>query len=270
MKKTFIVLMLFILFSSFNNPTSLQSKNNLITIDTVIKAHVIDGIISEWSTDKFINDKGTDISYAVENDATNLFVALKISNLRTQYRLLKYGMNLFIDLKGKHKESTTIEFPLKSTINNGSFSVNEYEDKKSDLDPKKFNEQFALKLLFMKVSGFEGEQEEKTVGLINDNFINVATDRDEANTMYVEYGIPLKELGTVANLTGKKISIGIKLNAPDNTAQRTVQSMTSAPASGRGSRSGGGGGESVTSKYGSIPQNTIQELYIWSKYDFKF
>jgi len=93
--------------------------------------------------------------------------------------------------------------------------------------------------------------------------------------MYLEYAIPLSSLGTIASLTGKKISIGLKLNAPDLSAQGQRTSTTEivkAPA--------GSGPKISTSRApslidpigpsGNAPRSSIQEIYIWNKYDMKF
>ena len=107
MKKFFLLMMLFCSFTSI--------KVFAAITDTVKQAHVIDGTLNEWAADSFTADKETEISYAVDNDAHQLYIALKITNQRTQFRLMRLGMNVFIDIKGKHKEGTSIEFPLKNS-----------------------------------------------------------------------------------------------------------------------------------------------------------
>ncbi len=250
--------------------------------DTVKPAHVIDGTLNEWAADSFIADKETEISYAADNDAHQFYIALKVTNQRTQFRLMRLGMNVFIDVKGKHKEGTTIEFPLKSSPldaqqGGGGFGGGRQRGENGEgggkPDPQQMRQQFAARLFAMKIAGFEGQQDEMTLGLNNENGINIAFSWDEANVMYIEYGIPISSIGTVANLTGKKISLGIRLNAPAQTATGSSTAMTGvvnapsvAGAKGGVPRSMGGTGGGA----GGGLQNAITEINIWTKYDMKF
>ena len=89
--------------------------NGLNINDSAAKInHVVDGNISEWKADKFEVDKETNIAYAVDHDANNIYLAMKVSDQRTQMKLMMQGMNLYIDKKGKRKEGTGIEFPFLS------------------------------------------------------------------------------------------------------------------------------------------------------------
>ncbi len=282
MKKFFALMLVFFILTSFKKFSVIQSPKYLFTADTVKQAHIIDGIITEWPADKFTADKETEISYAVDNDASQLYVALKIPNQRTQLRLMRMGMNVFIDIKGKHKEGTMIEFPLKSSPldaaggQGGGFGGGRQRDENGGgegnrPDFQKMRQQFAPRLFAMKISGFEEQQDEMTLGLTNENGINIAFTWDEANVMYIEYGIPIKSIGTVANLNGKKISVGLRLNAPASATIASTSSQVVAVPSTIGAR--GGIARPMTSSKsndGGNTQNSMQEINIWTKYDMKF
>jgi hypothetical protein len=81
--------------------------------------HILDGTTTEWPDSLFENDKETNISYAVDNDAASLYIAMEIPDFPEQMKLMRMGMKLFIDLKGKKKENMGIEFPVKSFIKPG-------------------------------------------------------------------------------------------------------------------------------------------------------
>jgi len=276
MKKLFLLLFLFFALTSFKKYSVIQSPNVLFVSDTIKQPHVIDGIISEWPEDKFTADKETDISYAFDNDASQLYVALKITNQQTQFRIMRLGMDFFIDVKGKHKENTYIEFPIKGTpdFNSGGGGGGRRQSDDNNggtprtFDPQQVRQQFASKLLTMKLSGFEGQSDDMTVGIYNENGINISFSWDDANVMYIEYGIPIKSIGTVAGLTGKKISVGIRLNAPASTNFGSTSEAV-VPASTVGAR--GGIPRSATSSTNNAGSKfAMQEINIWSKYDMKF
>ncbi len=110
--------------------------------DSVKIIHVIDGSLAEWQKDRFETDKETEILFAVDHDENNLHLALKIPNVRTQMKMMRMGMSLFIDKKGKRREGTGIQFPTKSPIstNEGGGSP----------DPKVMREKMASGMIFLR------------------------------------------------------------------------------------------------------------------------
>ena len=277
MKNSILLLPLLIIFASVTETSAKHFNKTKLYTDTVKIPHIIDGNIAEWVNIPFTADKETEIAMAMDNDKEQLYVALKITNQRTQLRLMKFGMNLFIDLKGKHREGTTIEFPIKSSSADFSQANGSQRDANAaPPDPEQIKQQLGVRLIFMKVSGFEGQENEKTLGLSNENGANIAFAWDNAKVMYIEYAVPVNSLGTIANLTGKKISIGLRLNAPDFSAQGqrtgTTTEIVKAPA-GSGPRVSTSRAPSLidpTGPSGNTPRNSIQEIYIWNKYDMKF
>jgi hypothetical protein len=96
----------------------LSMKNMALALpgnDTAKIAHVLDGNTNEWPTDKFDMDRETLALYAIDHDAKNLYVAVKITQQPMQVKLMMQGMNMYLDKKGKKRESTGIEFPMKKT-----------------------------------------------------------------------------------------------------------------------------------------------------------
>ncbi len=279
MKKFFLLLMPFMIGTSVTSFAAKHVQKMLMTADTPKVTHVIDGLITEWPAASFVADKETSIATAIDNDKDQLFVALKISDMVSITRIMGLGMNLFIDLKGKHKESTTIEFPIKASAAQVMEFVSKFKDgngKKIDVDDATIKNQFLSRMVIMKTAGLVGLDEEKIYGLINNNGLTVAYSIDEnTNTLYIEYAIPFQLLdATIISLTGKKISVGLKLNVPDISAmqQRTVTS-TEIVSGGPGGRLSTGRASSLIEPPGSTmstPRSPIKEIYIWNKYDMKF
>ncbi|MGC4036347.1 MAG: hypothetical protein QM764_10310 [Chitinophagaceae bacterium] len=191
--------------------------------DTTIISHATDGNTTEWPATKFENDVSTDISYAVDNDKDNLYLALIVPNEGIQMKLSKMGMKLFIDLKGKKKESRGISFPVKdesataagSTDYNKAAGITSSDDTRPDeprkpVDKKLLRSQAAIRMNYMNVFGFDDGTHDQ--GLKMPGSINIAFTWDTADIMHIEYVIPLKMLGTAEELNLKDISIGWRVN----------------------------------------------------------
>src|SRR5258706_10458035 len=110
--KSFIMLPVIALISFPFNPSPHFYTNQTIC-DTAIINHVLDASIDEWPAEKFEQDKETNIKYAIDNDAQHLYIAMVIPAFSTQLKMMRQGMDLYIDLKGKKKQGRGIEFPVK-------------------------------------------------------------------------------------------------------------------------------------------------------------
>ncbi|MES1221288.1 MAG: hypothetical protein ABUT20_37655 [Bacteroidota bacterium] len=186
--------------------------------DTTIINHKEDGLTNEWPSSKFETDLGTDIRYAVDNDATNLYMAIDIRNEGIQMKILKMGMNMYIDLKGKKKESRGITFPIKEEKKEDETKPAAQEERVDRSTPqqkmqakKVMRSSMALHLVYMKIFGFEGSPSQDQ-GISMPASVNVAFSWDSLDVLHIEYLVPLKMLGDISSLDKKEISIGWKLN----------------------------------------------------------
>jgi hypothetical protein len=234
--------------------------------DTTIINHKEDGLTNEWPLAKFETDLGTDIKYAADNDGANLYMAMNIANEGIQMKILKMGMNMYIDLKGKKKEGRGITFPIKEEKKAGEVeALNKEENtekitpQKKLLDKKVMRSTMALHLVYMKIFGFEGSDSQDQ-GLTIPGSVNVAFSWDSLDVMHIEYLVPLKMLGDISSFNEKEISIGWKLNGmypSDNPRYYSEQTS--------GGRSGhqkiGADNKPIIEK-----EIIIREQNIWKKY----
>lgn len=274
--KYFFLLPATLLSLAFAEPHYFSSASRLSKkIDSTGIEHKLDGTINEWPVDKFSSDKETNIQYAIDNDAQNLYLAMKITSQGEQMKMMRMGMKFFIDLKGKHKENLGVEFPLKK-IDDSGFSGgttpqsngqrNEQEGKP---DLKKMRMMLALNLISMNLFGFtNGEPVEQN--LDTQGSVRIAYDWDSTEVMHIEYLVPLKMLGDVSSLNQKTISIGWKINGmemPSGSSNFSGGPGGGRPTGGRppggagGSRPGGGSGQVDMEKM-------MKEQEIWTKYTF--
>ena len=106
---------------SFHDPA--QSGKNYLPIDTTIH-HLLDGKVNEWPAQKFETDPVTQFRYAIDNDKQNLYLVLSIASFREQMKIMRQGMNLYFDPRGKKKEGKGIEFPEKKDQSQADMIMN--------------------------------------------------------------------------------------------------------------------------------------------------
>jgi len=268
-----------LLFLSFNNLPECNYPVCTSYADTGHIIHVLDGSTAEWPDTIFRTDKTTSISYAVDNNAQYLFLALRIADFKTQMKLIRQGMNLFIDVKGKRKENRGIEFPIKRPgeegFSGGGFSNpggnrpnQQGNEQWGKVDKKAIRESMGFYLFAMKIFGFtDGEPTQQ--GLQVEGSANIGFSWDSSDVMHMEYFIPLSMLGDAASLNQKTISLGWKINTVEspsgNTPAFSTTTVQGRPAgSGGASRNGGGGIGNLSTQ--ADMQKMVREENFWTKY----
>jgi len=186
--------------------------------DTGNISHIKDGILNEWPSERFTNDEETGIQYAIDNDAANLYIALKIQAQPEQLKMMRQGMQTYFDIKGKHKESKGVEFPLKKDYSSQAFrqaSSGQGNGSGTRPDFKEIRMMYGQSLLALKLFGF-GEDEAKEQSLETEESLQIGFSWNDADVMMVEYLIPLKMLDSnPSDLNQKQISVGWKVNGID-------------------------------------------------------
>lgn len=95
---------------------------------------VIDGDVSDWSCDWWLDPDGKFISN-VANDAENLYVRLKIADDLTQQKIGLLGLSLKLNPKGKRRGKVGLKYPV---------GKDESELKKKPKEDKSLNEREAV------------------------------------------------------------------------------------------------------------------------------
>jgi hypothetical protein len=241
------ILFFFSFSNSANNSTKLPepmsfSKDEL---DSNIGEHKLDGLINDWPTGKFSTDPQTAIQYGIDNNTENLYLVLNIADPGTQTKIMRRGMNLFIDLKGKKKEGRGVEFPLKTENGDMNDEASQQAmrpapqgnepttDRQKNFDKKKMRMMMAINLVYLRYFGF-GEGGPVLQDLKVQGSISAAFAWDSTDEMHIEYVVPLKMLGDIPSLNEKNISVGWKINAVERQTGRKGAEL-------EGGRSGEGG-----------------------------
>ena len=204
-----------------------------------------------------------------------MFFALRIADFRTQMKLMRQGMNLFIDLKGKKKENRSIEFPLKPQSGEGysgsGMNNQQGNGQQGKFDKQAFRETMAIRLLGMKLIGFS-DDESSTQGLSLEGSANISFTWDSSDVMHIEYKVPFNLFGEAASLNQKTISIGWKINGIDPGSANNSGAYTTTSIQGRPSANGGSRGNTRGAGSSSDPfvqagsQKPVGEQSFWGKY----
>jgi len=280
--KTFLLLFIIgLLLLSFRNRTFFNNYQSFSSTDTAIH-HVLDGKANEWPVQKFETDVRSEIKYAVDNDPQNLYLALIIPNSRTQMRIMRQGMELYLDTKGKKKESKGIEFPVKEgrsqedNFNNFRGQQTEQGNKEESREERKatmkaMRAAMAINLVAMKVFGLSNNEPEEQ-GLQMEGSANVAFAWDSTDAMNIEYKIPISLLGNFSALQQKELNVGLKLNGiqmrTSNSNPQTGGEGMEGGFGGRGGRRNGGGGNYSAGNTATRQdfQNMLNDQIFWTKY----
>jgi len=275
------------LLHGFTSPRNLSVEDFKESKSDTSFTHIIDGKVTEWSPASFETDMLTEIKYAKDNDAQNLYLALIIPSTRIQMKIMRQGMELYIDIKDKKKAKQGIEFPVKrdQTTENTMTSPRSQRDEenpgKETPEQKKarfkaMRASMTLNLVSMKVFGFSEDKSEEQ-GLIMPGSANVAFAWDSTETMCIEYKIPISLLGASSSLSQKEITLGWKLNGfqmSSNNSSSGESSQGGGRHGGGGGRHGGGGGGGGYHNQGEASnqqdiQNLMKDQSFWTKYTFK-
>lgn len=181
MKKQFIA-GLIIIFMSSCSTTVYQSAWQSVLVSA-------DGNSREWSIPLRFYDKDSKLCYTVSNDSVNLYLCIWAIDEQMQMKILRAGMQLWIDTTGKNKQQVGILFPTTSPGRNVSPPAKIMQDKRPDVNAMML--EFRSKYNEMQLVGFK-----PPIGgfipLKNDFNISVGINRDSTNLMVYEAIIPYK------------------------------------------------------------------------------
>jgi hypothetical protein len=208
---------------------------------------LVDGDAIDWELPlRFVSEK-EGLRYSITNDNENIYVCVASDFMPTQMRMLRAGISIYVDVKGKEGKSMGVNFPFtgKKRI---AAPVPMDKNQQSNLRKGNFNEENIKKLALMEANMF------KSFGFLNNangvyelaaiNPIKMGVNYDINDILIIEARIPInffydKELNAQ---NAPNISVGVELNSiPGGEANRGGQM---GGGGGGMSRGGGGGGMS--------------------------
>lgn len=205
MKQLITISLLTICF--FLTTTPYASANGIL--DTIPVKHTTDAVLDDWDPASFDVHDLSGIHMAIENDSEKLYIGLYVTNKEVQRKLALAGMRMMIDIKGKKKENTYIEFPLQKDPQTAALALAETENTE-----KSIPDQLAKHMLFLKKKAFKNQLEETEIQAIaSPSDMLLSFGWDEKSVLYMEYEIPFQKLADYTTLKNKEITVGFRINA---------------------------------------------------------
>jgi len=253
----------------------------------------VDGNANEWHQPLNLYDTDTKLLFAMSNDSTHIYLCFESKDDQTQRKIMRAGMSVELDFKGKTKRSATIAYPLppKERDNGGDDMAADNTDKDNSLATSREEQQqlrkqnqalarerFLTDNLTMQLSGFASVN-----GMVpvRGRDITAAMNWDSTGNLFYEIAIPIKQLideGYTAEQLTKEITLEVRVMALPQSERHFTSSRISAEApngGGNGANSFGGGGRGMHGGGGGfggggIPDRDRAGLYKTTYFKQKF
>ncbi len=92
------------------------SSSNLVQSLPQTKPIIVDGDASDWQLPLAYYDKETKLSFTVSNDSTKLYFCLEAFDQELQTKIVRGGLQIYIDTNGGSGKDISLLFPVPSTF----------------------------------------------------------------------------------------------------------------------------------------------------------
>lgn len=154
----------------------------------------IDGDLKDWGDSLRYFNADKKIYYTLANDKNNLYMVVRVNDRTEQIRIIRAGLTLSINTKGKKKEESSITFPVGNPDEPQpalSGDKNTNPDLLDQQDRDEMMKARLTKLRNIKVTGFP-DIESDIMTTSNTYGIKVALNIDANDNLVYEAAIPLK------------------------------------------------------------------------------
>jgi hypothetical protein len=237
----------------------------------------VDGDLKDWGDSLRYYNQDKQLNYSLANDQDNIYMAIRINDRSQQIRVLRAGLTLSIDTRGKKKETFSITFPV------GDQSIGDQIQEASDLqgsndvtqqDRDDLASARLTKLREIRVVGFK-DIEGETITTSNTYGIKTAIDYDKDGNLVYEAAIPLKFFHAddpaksewafnfkINGITHK----GATPSSPDGDSPAHAGGRGGGMGGGRGGHGGGRGGRGGGSSTPVDRSELSKSVDFWEKY----
>lgn len=185
---------------------------------------VADGNPGDWSLPLRFSNSGYTMQYNVTNDDKNLYIAVSSADDNTQLRILRSGMTLYFDPKGKKNKDISLHFPIQKQPGQEGYrtrggQTNSYQNgRNADAGARNTRkEELLLQSDYFNTAGFLGI-ENGQFGLTDTKCpirVAIKLNNDDSLLVY-EVAIPLADVygsDWAAEAAKKSVSVGIIIDA---------------------------------------------------------
>jgi uncharacterized membrane protein YgcG len=207
----------------------------------------IDGDPKEWGDSLPYYNKDKQLNYALANDQDNIYMAIRVNDRSQQIRVLRAGLTLSIDTKGRKKETFSITFPVgDQSMDTQVQEPTDLQGRSNDVTQQDRDDLASArltKLREIRVVGFK-DIEGEMITTSNTYGIKTAIDYDKDGNLVYEAAIPLKFFHA-DDLAKSEWAFNFKINGITHKGQNPNSPDQDGPGRagrGGGGMSGGGGG----------------------------
>jgi hypothetical protein len=225
-----------------NQSSAQNNKNNLQAPPANIN---IDGNIKEWGDSlRYYNDEKK-LNYALANDKDYLYAAIRVTERFDQMKVLRAGITLTIDPKGKKKDAFMITFPLSAPDEKQDFpKPNADNTELTQADRDELMRERLTKLRYIKIAGFK-DIDGDMITTSNTYGIKTAINYDADGSLIYEAAIPLSFFHAGNDAFKTEWAFNFKINGfqrpTGGAGEGDHDSGGFGGGGGRGGRGGGGG-----------------------------
>ncbi|MCH2023225.1 MAG: hypothetical protein MK207_12170 [Saprospiraceae bacterium] len=207
---------LFVCFLSCNSSKNII-QNKYYNPDSTI---VVDGVLDDWEMPLERPVTFTDIQYKTANDASNLYICVRIPDKEIQRRIMGLGMSVFIDTLAKRRDKVGVGYPLALTQNQIEKISFEAQKDGIGLDDRALDKAYAKISQEFELIGFIEEDIDEKIRVSNlaSKDLKTAIGFDHVSAMICEFKIPLNMLFNHIINYSEILSIGIRVNPPEANA----------------------------------------------------
>ena len=205
---------------------------------------VADGNSIDWNLPLRFGSEDGELQYNITNDNTNIYVSVATSDQSTQMRILREGISVFIDTKGKTNKSMGLSFPANEVIevnrNNNTIKMMG-GDKRGD--QVNFKKQLLMDKDIFKTFGFIN-MDNRVYDVSDTIAIKLGINYDAFGNLVFESIIPIKHIynKTFTAKNAPSLSVGIVLNTTNRPENRPTAGSEGRSEGGMRGGSGGGMG----------------------------
>jgi hypothetical protein len=182
-----------------------------------------DGIPSEWKIPLRFTNAAYTMQFNVTNDDQNIYVAVSSFDDITQLRILRSGMTIYLDPKGKKNKDIGIHFPIRKAPDPGSYrsrgdgSTTTYQNQNNAQNRDTRKEELLLQSDFYNTTGFTGIENGQFSAGDPKTPIHIGIKLNNQDSLLVyEVVIPVKNIlgpDWAAKASKKNFSVGVVLDA---------------------------------------------------------
>jgi len=199
---------------------------------------MVDGKETEWSGSIYYLEEQK-IGIGLQNDSANLYVIVKAMDRSTQLQIMRTGLTIWLDAKGKKKKTLGIHYPIGMQ----DYGIPEVRANQNTEFAKEQQNQFTEMLKEIEVLGPE-KNDRNRMARVN-SFGIEASLNDTLGVMIYELKIPLRPTDelpyAISSNPGDIISLGVETGKFNKEIMRGNRPMRGGMPGGRGGMPPGGG-----------------------------